>query len=144
MYTRNRAPELHCVAPSERDLSPHLFFWLGYFMHLSGKYVAKFNDAMSILLRDMCVELSLSRPILIHTHSCIRLHELRHQLSPFRVTTECPYTNLILDIFAIHLNTLRQRSIWGISHSEIDYKCLVFQYNQKGAPERRWAILAFS
>ena len=60
----------------------------------------------------------------------VRLCLLSYPLSPHPfVTTESPYTNLILDIFVIHLNMLRQRfiqyipileEILGISHREID------------------------
>ena len=51
------------------------------------------------------------------------------------MTTESPCTNAVVDIFAIHLNILRQNTyygyayfgeICGISHREIDYKLCIW------------------
>ena len=87
--------------------------------------MAKFDGVGSIHLRDMAVE-SAS----FNIYPFVRLCLLSYPLSPRPfVTIAFPYNNLILDIFIIHLNILRQsfiefmpilEEILGISHMEID------------------------
>ena len=135
-----------------------LIFYLSTLSICSVNRWQKLIHARSIRLRDMGTELYLSRPVSIYIYIYIyqftRLHLTRYPLSRLlsssRLNTS--NTNLILGIFAIHMNILCRKfiefiptseNIWGINHRESTKSC-VFQYNQKRVPEWRSMALAVS
>ena len=90
--------------------------------------MAKFDGAKSICLRDMGAELSPDHIVSIYNPSWGFVFLAIHLLHLF-ATTESPYINLILDIFAINSNISKQifieftpilEEIRGINHREID------------------------
>ena len=119
LYTRNRAPEWRWVAPSESDWSPYLFFYL------DALWICPGNRWQNLMTLDLFVwEIWALNYLSIGQFWYISIHKASwigvYIFSPsFCMTTESPYINVILDIFAIHLNILRQKLIviipifWG-------------------------------
>ena len=112
--------------------------------------MAKFDGAMSICLGDMAAELSPNQTVSIYNHSYGFVFLAIHLLHLF-VTTESPYVNLILDIFAINSNISRQifiefmpilEEIWGINHREID-GTLCISISPEGGPRLALGYIGF-
>ena len=127
-----KPPELRRASLSESDLSPYLFFicpHCPYAWLIGGKSWSTLEVFVWEIWGLNCISVGQFQYIYIYPFTRLRLtrYPLSGLLSSSRLNT--PYTNLILGIFAIHMNILCRRfiefiptseDIWCINHREID------------------------